>query len=183
MTLIVCRHGESLWNKEDRLTGWTDIELSKKGIVQSIRLGELLKPYRFDYIISSDLQRATQTIGYALKTSAYMCTSVLRERDFGDLTGLTKNEIKQKYGEINYSYTDRPPNGESLADVEKRISTYFDQIILPLLQDYKNILLVAHGDLIRALMVRLKIHTKESIHLVTIDNAVPLELFVHKSIQ
>ena len=183
MTLIVCRHGESLWNKEDRLTGWTDIELSENGIVQSIQLGELLKPYRFDYIISSDLQRATQTIGYALKTSAYIPTSILRERDFGDLTGLTKNEIREKYGEINYSYSHRPPNGESLEDVEKRVSTYFDQIILPLLQSSKNILLVVHGDLIRALMVHLKIHTKESIHLVTIDNAVPLELFVHKSIQ
>ena len=57
MTLIVCRHGESLWNKEDRLTGWMDIELSKKGVLQSIQLGKLLKPYRFDYIISSDLQR------------------------------------------------------------------------------------------------------------------------------
>ena len=185
MTLIVARHGESLWNKENRLSGWIDIELSESGIQEAIQLGELLKKYSFDLIFTSDLKRATQSVGYAMKNSAYLPTSILRERHYGDLSGLTKDEIKEKYGEepCLYSYEYRPPNGESLADVEKRVGFYFDQTILPLLKQSKNILIVAHGDLLRALMVHLNMHTKESIKSIIINNAVPLELFVHKSIQ
>jgi 2,3-bisphosphoglycerate-dependent phosphoglycerate mutase len=176
MTLIVVRHGESIWNKENRFAGWTDIELSEEGIQQAILLGEKLKTKYFDYIISSDLKRATDTVLYALNTKAYITSCRLRERNYGDLTGLTKNEIKEKYGD--HIWKEKIPNGESPEDVFGRVKKYIEEVLLPLIQDKRNILLVAHDNVLRAIFLYFGVHSKNSIDSIPIPNAHPFEIIV-----
>lgn len=169
---IVTRHGESVWNKENKFAGWIDIDLSEKGIRESTQLGELLKDYHFDYIISSDLQRAQQTVQYAMKTRAYITSAMIRERNYGDLAGMQIISC----GLWNKSI----PNGESIDDVSNRVCKYFDETILPLLNQNKNILLIAHDNTLRVLFIHLGIHTNETIEKVAIGNAIPIRLFSEK---
>ena len=176
MTLIVVRHGESIWNKENRFAGWTDVELSEEGIQQAKLLGEKLKSKYFDYIISSDLKRATDTILYSLNTKAYITSCCLRERNYGDLTGLTKQEIKEKYGD--HIWKEKIPNGESPEDVFVRVQKYIEEVLLPLIDDRRNILLVAHDNVLRSIFLYFGLHSKSSIDSIDIPNAHPFEIIV-----
>jgi enolase len=189
MVFIVVRHGESLWNKENKFTGWVDIDLSENGITEAIDVGVLLKNQYFDYIITSDLLRAKNTAELIFvnldidveykKHTQFLETKAIRERNYGELAGVNKTELATKYGEKQMrlwrrSYFERPPGGENLEDVRIRIGEYYDNTILPLLIENKNVLMVAHGNSIRALFVHLGIRTEENIDNFEVENATPI---------
>ena len=135
MSFIVVRHGESLWNKENKFTGWIDIDLSQNGINEAINVGLLLKHMHFDYIITSDLLRAKHTakliyeklvLNSDLGETQFLESEKVKERNYGDLAGINKTELLEKYGEKQMrlwrrSYFERPNGGENLEDVRIRI--------------------------------------------------------------
>ena len=190
MVFIIARHGESIWNKENKFTGWTDVELSENGIQEAIQLSQKIKDYKFDYIIASDLKRSQETANYIFNTYNVLEKPICyfaketKERNYGKITGLNKNDLIQKYGEHQVhlwrrSYYDKPPSGENLEDVKLRVGDYFDNNILPLLQQNKNVLLISHGNSLRALFVHLKIKNEQNIESFEIDTAVPIMIDVN----
>ncbi len=165
-TLVISRHGESEWNLLGKWTGWTDVGLTEKGRADTVRLGALLKDIRFDEAYTSALQRTHQTLDALLEgrgkgSLPTTQAAELNERDYGDLTGKNKWEVKAEIGEEAFNGIRRGwdypvPGGETLKDVYARVVPYFEREILPKLQAGENILLVAHGNSIRALMKRLE---------------------------
>lgn len=165
-TLVISRHGESEWNLLGKWTGWTDVGLTEKGRADTVRLGALLKDIRFDEAYTSALQRTHQTLDALLEgrgkgSLPTTQAAELNERDYGDLTGKNKWEVKAEIGEEAFNGIRRGwdypvPGGETLKDVYVRVVPYFEREILPKLQAGENILLVAHGNSIRALMKRLE---------------------------
>jgi enolase len=181
MSFFVMRHGESIWNKENKFTGWTDVELSENGEKEAIIAGEKLKKINFDHIICSDLKRTKQTADLVIenKNIIFTISPEVKERDYGDLTGIVKSDLMKKYGETQIqiwrrSYYQRPPNGENLEDVKNRIGPFFDEFILPLLKDNKNVLLVSHGNALRALFVHLGFKDEKSIEHFELATATPI---------
>ena len=187
MVLIVLRHGESEWNKENKFTGWTDVGLSYNGMEEAVRAGDLISQYNIDYVCVSTLKRAVNTFS-ALSdklqpsnngtlTIYYM--DELKERDYGDLTGKNKDELKEMYGaemvqKWRRSYYETPPNGENLEQVAHRAGVCFDKDIRPLLQQDKNVLIVSHGNTIRALFVHLGFYTPENVESFEVATGKPL---------
>lgn len=170
--LVLLRHGESEWNKENKFTGFTDVDLSEKGVEEAKKAGQLLKAVTFDKVFTSTLKRAYRTAELALKemgqTPPMTKHNDLRERDYGDLTGLNKDEMRQKYGEEQVhiwrrSYDVRPPGGESLKDVVNRVQPYYEAHIKPEVAAGKNILLAAHGNTLRAMLIILGEFSAEEI--------------------
>ncbi len=154
-TLILVRHGQSLWNLENRFTGWSDVPLTDQGRSDAKKTGAALKDFHFDLAWTSRLQRASETLDILLKTLKQKvpveCDSALNERHYGDLQGLNKAETAEKFGQEQVklwrrSYSTRPPNGESMEDCERRVLPVFLQYILPQVQAGKNVLVVAHGN-------------------------------------
>lgn len=187
--LILMRHGQSQWNLENRFTGFHNIDLSDKGRDEAKEAGKRLAAagIQFDQVFTSTLQRAAHTAEIALKECGQedlIHTMVrdddLRERDYGDLTGLNKDETKAKFGEEQVqiwrrSYDVQPPGGESLQDVvEKRVRPYFNAEIKPLLDQGKNILIAAHGNSLRGILIVIGAETPETINLAEIPTGVPL---------
>jgi enolase len=187
MVLIVLRHGESEWNKENRFTGWTDVGLSYNGIEEALRAGDLISQYNIDYVCVSTLKRAIYTLttlsdklrssNNGVITTYYM--DELKERDYGDLTGKNKDELKEMYGaemvqKWRRSYYERPPNGENLEDVASRAGKCFDKEIRPLLEQDKNVLIVSHGNTLRALFVHLGFYTPENVESFEVSTGKPL---------
>lgn len=185
------RHGQSQWNLENRFTGFHNIELSEQGIAEAKVSGQNLAKagIKFDQVYTSTLQRAYTTAEIALTEAGQaglIATMIkhddLRERDYGDLTGLNKDETKQKYGEEQVhiwrrSYDVQPPGGESLKDVvEKRVRPYFESVIRPQIAAGKNILVAAHGNSLRALLIILGENTPENINQTEIPTGSPLVL-------
>jgi enolase len=175
------RHGESVWNKENKFTGWTDVGLSEKGEKEAIIAGEKLKRINFDHIICSDLKRTKETADLVIKNKNIIFTisPEVKERDYGDLTGIVKSDLIEKYGETQIqiwrrSYYQKPPNGENLEDVKNRIGPFFDEFILPILKDNKNVLLVSHGNALRALFVHLGFKDEKSIEHFELATATPI---------
>lgn len=165
-TLVIFRHGQSLWNLENKFTGWVDVDLSEKGIEEAKLAGEKLKNFKFDYAYASDLKRAQKTLNIALETANHkpltpVYTQALNERMYGDLQGLNKADTAAKYGDEQVkiwrrSYDIAPPNGESLKDTAARVIPYFENEILPKLRIGKNIVIAAHGNSLRALIMFLE---------------------------
>lgn len=163
--LVISRHGESEWNLLGKWTGWTDVNLTDKGVADTVRLGELLRDISFNAAYTSELKRTQQTLAALLKgvgTTELPTThaAALNERDYGDLTGKNKWEVKGEIGEEAFNGIRRGwdypvPGGETLKDVYERVLPYFQTEILPRLQRGENILLVAHGNSIRALIKHL----------------------------
>jgi enolase len=186
MVLIVLRHGESVWNKENKFTGFIDVELSDTGIKEATDAGHLLKNYHFNWIYTSALKRSIQTAHQIVSTiglnqHGFFSSKFLNERNYGEFTGRNKDGIKSIYGsdklhEIRRSYWSRPPGGENLDDVKKRVGTYFDNQIIPSLNDdvVNNVLIVAHGNSLRALFVHLGIFNETTIQDFEIPTAVPI---------
>lgn len=181
--LIMLRHGESQWNQENRFTGFTDIDLNEKGVAEATKAGQTLKHIAIDKVYTSTLKRAYRTAQIALSEMEQKPPVIkhddLRERDYGDLTGLNKDEMRKKFGEEQVhiwrrSYDVRPPGGESLQDVVARVKPYYDTHILPDLQMGKNILLAAHGNTLRAMLIILGQNTPENINGAEIATGVPL---------
>jgi 2,3-bisphosphoglycerate-dependent phosphoglycerate mutase len=164
--LIIFRHGESLWNLENRFTGWADVALTEKGILEAKEAGEKLKKFKLDKGYASELKRAQQTLLIALEASGQenipvVFTKALNERNYGDLQGLNKAETIEKYGEelVNKwrrSFDVPPPNGESLKDTANRVIPYLKQNIMPELRKDKNVVVVTHGNTMRALTMYLE---------------------------
>ena len=160
--LVISRHGESEWNLLGKWTGWTDVDLTDKGVADTVQLGELLRDIKFDRAYTSNLKRTHQTLDALLKGAGIAAVPTihaeeLNERDYGDLTGKNKWEVKSEIGEEAFNGIRRGwdypvPGGETLKDVYRRVLPYFENEILPKLQAGENILLVAHGNSIRALL-------------------------------
>lgn len=184
--LILLRHGESIWNKENRFTGWTDVDLSEKGVEEALRAGELLKKagYRIDLIYTSVLLRAIRTTEIVMEVMGLHGVPIfkdqaLNERHYGDLQGLNKAETAKRFGDEQVhiwrrSYDVAPPNGESLKDTKARVSPYFHAEILPKVKEGKNILVSAHGNSLRALIMELDRLSPDEIVKVEIPTGEPL---------
>lgn len=160
--LVLVRHTESTWNDVDAWTGITDISLSKKGFENAKKIGQFIQDISFDVAYTSLLRRAQETLTeIKLKIGRgdlpVIADPALNERDYGDLTGKNKLEVEKIYGEEQYSKWRRSwdypvPNGETLKDVYERVAPFYKEKILPQLQNGKNILIVAHGNSLRALI-------------------------------
>ena len=189
--LVLLRHGQSQWNLENRFTGWKDIELSKNGILEAKESGRLIKEKKIpiDAVYSSGLKRAIDTAIIAMKEANYdhlfnngeliITKSIaVNERDYGDLTGLNKQETAEKYGKEQVhiwrrSYDVNPPGGESLKNVDERVKPYFENTMKKDLENRKNILLSAHGNSLRALFLILNFYTAETISTAEIPTGKP----------
>tara|TARA_B100001057_G_scaffold118991_1_gene117645 strand:- start:798 stop:1427 length:630 start_codon:yes stop_codon:yes gene_type:complete len=190
--LVLLRHGQSKWNLENRFTGWKDVPLTEKGISEANNAGILLKKnnIKIDKVFSSVLERANKTAEIALNASEldnlfkngiliYERDERLNERNYGDLVGLNKSETADKFGKEQVhiwrrSFDTPPPNGESLKDVVDRVSPYFEDTIQPLILDKKNILIVAHGNSLRAIMIKVGLYKSEEISLIELPTGSPL---------
>ena len=187
--LVLLRHGESQWNHENRFTGFHDVDISENGVREATGAGQRLASagIRFDQVFTSTLQRAYHTAEIALKNAHQenlLTTMIkhddLRERDYGDLTGLNKDETRKKYGEEQVhiwrrSYDVRPPGGECLKDVvENRVRPYYTKTIKPLVDQGKNVLIAAHGNSLRAMLIILGEETPETINKAEMPTGIPL---------
>jgi 2,3-bisphosphoglycerate-dependent phosphoglycerate mutase len=182
--LALLRHGESQWNLENRFTGWIDVDLSPKGEIEAKQAGEKLRDTPLDKVYTSVLKRAIRTadIVLAIVGKTDLPTEraqALNERHYGDLQGLNKAETAKKYGDEQVhiwrrSFDVRPPNGESLQDTAARVLPYWESKILPDLQAGRNLLVVAHGNSLRALVMHLDGLTREEVLELNIPTGVPL---------
>jgi 2,3-bisphosphoglycerate-dependent phosphoglycerate mutase len=164
--LVIVRHGQSVWNLENRFTGEVDIELSPLGREEARAAGKKLKGVPIAQSFTSALRRAEETLQLILEEIGrpdlpISRNKALNERNYGQLQGLNKAETAIKYGEQQVaiwrrSYDVRPPGGESLRDTAARVLPYYETAIQPLLAAGQNILIVAHGNSLRALMMRLE---------------------------
>jgi 2,3-bisphosphoglycerate-dependent phosphoglycerate mutase len=183
--LVLVRHGESQWNLENRFTGWVDIPLSEHGQEEAHQAGEKLVGKHFDKGFTSVLQRAITTMDVILdvigqKELPIERNQALNERHYGDLQGLNKAETAQKFGDAQVklwrrSYSVRPPNGESLEDTAARVLPYYQTHILPELLAGRNVLIAAHGNSLRALVMKLDNLTQDAVVELNIPTGVPLE--------
>jgi 2,3-bisphosphoglycerate-dependent phosphoglycerate mutase len=182
--LVLIRHGESEWNKENRFTGWIDIPLSEKGEEEAKSAGEKLKGFNFDMVFTSVLQRAIKTYEIAAGIAGFNHLPVekdkaLNERMYGDLQGLNKDECRAKFGveQVHIwrrSYETPPPNGESLKNTAERVLPYYHKRIEPMLKEGKNILVVAHGNSLRALIMHIDGLTGDQIVKIEIPTGIPI---------
>ena len=187
--LVLLRHGQSQWNLENRFTGFHDIDLSPLGEEEAQDAGRRLKKagIAFDRVFTSTLKRANRTAEIALGEAGQgdllkvmVRHDDLRERDYGDLTGLNKDETRSKFGEEQVhiwrrSYDVPPPGGECLKDVvEKRVRPYFEAEIKPLLEKGENILIAAHGNSLRAMLIILGVETPDTINEAEMETGVPV---------
>ena len=160
--LALVRHGESTWNEKGLWTGWTDVDLSKKGLQEAREAAKLLVDIPFDLAFTSELARADETLeqmelAFKYESLPEIANKALNERDYGDLTGKNKWEVEKEFGEDQFQKWRRgwdtpPPGGESLKDVYERTVPYFQNEILPHLEKGENVLIVAHGNSLRALV-------------------------------
>lgn len=182
--LVLVRHGESQWNLENRFTGWVDVPLTEKGRAEARRAGELLRDVRFDCAFTSVLQRAIETLDIVLEVIGQQGIPIerdqaLNERHYGDLQGLNKAETAKKFGEEQVhlwrrSYDIAPPGGESLKDTAARTLPYFEGRIMAAVQQGKNVLVSAHGNSLRSIVMELDGLTKEQVLGLNLATGVPL---------
>ncbi len=190
--LVLLRHGQSQWNFENKFTGWKNVPLTEIGINEANKAGLLLKKnnIKIDKVFSSVLERANKTAEIAIKASEienlykngrliYEKNQNLNERDYGDLVGLNKAETADKFGKEQVhiwrrSYDTPPPNGESLKDVVDRVSPYFTETIEPYILNKKNVLIAAHGNSLRAIMIKVGMYKPEEISSIELPTGSPL---------
>ena len=182
--VVLIRHGESQWNLENRFTGWVDIPLSPKGEQEAREAGEKLRAFRFDHAFTSVLTRAIKTLEIVLDVIGQSGLPVeqhqaLNERMYGDLQGLNKAETAKQYGEAQVklwrrSYDVRPPGGESLHDTAERVLPYYREHIWPRLAKGETLLVVAHGNSLRALVMHLDQLSREEVLELNIPTGAPL---------
>jgi 2,3-bisphosphoglycerate-dependent phosphoglycerate mutase len=182
--LILLRHGQSQWNLENRFTGWVDVPLSPKGEAEARAAGAKLRGRKIDKLYTSVLDRATETARIALAEAGMPSLpterdAALNERMYGDLQGLDKADAARRFGADQVklwrrSYDVRPPGGESLADTAARVLPYWERRILPDLRAGRNVLVVAHGNSLRALVMHLDGLTPAQVLELEIPTGVPL---------
>jgi 2,3-bisphosphoglycerate-dependent phosphoglycerate mutase len=184
--LVLVRHGQSEWNLKNLFTGWHDVDLTEKGIEEARAAGRRLKAQglRFDVAFTSVLVRAQRSLDLMLeemgqKNIAVLKDQALNERDYGDLSGLNKNDARKKWGEEQVrvwrrSYDVAPPGGESLKDTAARVLPYYIQDILPRVLRGDNVIVAAHGNSLRALVMVLERLSPQEIVEREIATGVPL---------
>ena len=182
--LVLLRHGESQWNLENRFTGWVDVELTETGRAEAQRAGEKLRDIRFDCAYTSLLKRATETLDIVLHVIEQADIPIVRdqalnERHYGELQGLNKAETAKKFGDEQVhiwrrSYDVAPPGGESLKDTAARTLPYFESAIVPELQAGKNVLVAAHGNSLRSIVMQLDQLTREQVLELNLATGVPV---------
>jgi len=193
--LILLRHGQSQWNLENRFTGWFDVDLTAQGEAEAKQAGRLMKDIHLDRVFTSTLTRARRTAQLALSEAEAAGADVadvkngsgwkltehddLRERDYGDLVGLNKAETAEKYGDEQVhlwrrGFEIKPPGGESLADVVERVRPYFESEIWPPVAAGENVLVAAHGNSLRAVLVIIGEYDAEDIPNIELPTGKPL---------
>lgn len=209
--LVLLRHGESLWNQENRFTGWTDVDLSEKGRKEALQAAQLLKAeqFIFDRAFTSMLKRAIRTLWITLDEMDLMWVPVerawqLNERHYGALQGLNKSETAKKYGEDQVkiwrrSYDVKPPSlqvsderhpskdrryasidaqqlpaGECLKDTLERLLPYWENVLVPAIRSGQKVIIVAHGNSLRALVQYLDQLSNDEIVNLNIPTGIPL---------
>ena len=195
--ILLIRHGQSEWNKLNLFTGFKNIELSDQGIEEANKAGQNFKnlDIKFNIVFTSELKRAQETAKIILQNldqwdflnnqGKIISNINLNERDYGDLTGLNKKETAEKFGEEQVhkwrrGYSDQPPNGESLEDVVRRVTKYFEEVIKPAIQSDENgnILIAAHGNSLRALLIVMNIYVPNNINSVELSTGVPIHVIL-----
>jgi 2,3-bisphosphoglycerate-dependent phosphoglycerate mutase len=173
--LVLVRHGESEWNKLNLFTGWRDPDLTETGVSEARRAGKLLKSkgYKFDIAFTSALTRARHTLRLMLDELGQQGLETiedqaLNERDYGELSGLNKDDARARWGEEQVhvwrrSFDIPPPGGESLKDTAARVLPYYEANILPQVKTGRNVLVAAHGNSLRALIMHLDKMTPDEI--------------------
>jgi 2,3-bisphosphoglycerate-dependent phosphoglycerate mutase len=184
--LVLVRHGQSEWNQKNLFTGWRDVDLTEKGATEARDAGRMLKArgILFDIAFTSDLKRAQTTLDLILEEMGQPKIPVfknvaLNERNYGDLSGLNKDDARKKWGEKQVhiwrrSYDVAPPGGESLKDTVARALPYFVQEILPRVLRGERVLVSAHGNSLRALVMVLDRLTPAAIVKRELATGVPL---------
>ena len=184
--LVLVRHGQSDWNLKNLFTGWKDPDLTPKGIEEAKAAGQRLKAMglQFDTAFTSDLTRAQNTLKLVLDELGQSNLETTRdqalnERDYGDLSGLNKDDARAKWGEEQVhiwrrSYDVPPPGGESLRDTGARVWPYYLTDILPRVLSGQKVLVAAHGNSLRSLVMVLDRLTKEQILALNLATGVPM---------
>ena len=184
--LVLLRHGQSLWNLENRFTGWVDIELTEMGQMEAQEAGRKisLAGIHLDEAHTSVLKRAIDTLTICLRAAGQENIPIaydqaLNERHYGDLQGLNKAETAEKFGEEQVklwrrSYDVQPPGGESLKDTGARTMPYFNERIIPSLKAGRNVIISAHGNSLRAIVMKLDNLNEEQIVALNIPNGIPI---------
>ncbi len=184
--LVLVRHGQSEWNLENLFTGWRDVDLSEQGVAEARAAGRKLaaQGFRFDVAFTSVLRRAQRTLDLMLEELGQTGIPVfedqaLNERDYGDLVGLNKDDARRRWGDEQVlvwrrSYDVAPPGGESLRDTAARVLPYYIQEMLPRVLRGDRVLVSAHGNSLRALVMVLDRHTPASIVKLNLETGVPM---------
>jgi 2,3-bisphosphoglycerate-dependent phosphoglycerate mutase len=181
--LVLVRHGQSIWNLENRFTGWVDVPLTDAGREEARRAGVKLGRMKLDVAYTSGLKRAQQTLTIILDASGLDMPVIgdpaLNERHYGDLQGLNKAETAKQFGDEQVkiwrrSYDIKPPNGESLADTAARTLPFFDRCIMGDIRQGRNVLVVAHGNSNRSIVMKLDNLTREEVLELNLETGVPL---------
>tara|TARA_B100000035_G_scaffold228112_1_gene196427 strand:- start:72 stop:674 length:603 start_codon:yes stop_codon:yes gene_type:complete len=183
--LILIRHGQSVWNAENRFTGWTDVDLSEKGVREAEMAGDLLSEIRFDAIHTSGLIRAQRTATIIMSRNSasgeipLIKDERLNERHYGDLQGLNKAETAEKHGPEQVhiwrrSFDIPPPGGESLKMNAERTIPYFEEEIIPDLEQGKNVLVSAHGNSLRSIVMHIESISPQDIVSLEIATGTPM---------
>ena len=184
VTLVLIRHGQSLWNAENKFTGWTDIGLSEKGIKEAENAGKILEDVEFDVVHTSALIRAQKTAEIIIENNKKSegipvhKDKRLNERHYGSLQGLNKKETAEKYGAEQVhiwrrSFDVPPPDGESLKMNAERTLPYFKENIIGDLENGKNVLVAAHGNSLRSIVMFIENISKENVVKLEIQTGVP----------
>jgi 2,3-bisphosphoglycerate-dependent phosphoglycerate mutase len=182
-TLVLIRHGQSLWNAENRFTGWVDVPLTQRGRDEARRAAEHLGRLRFDVAYTSMLSRAQETLDIILEaigqSPPIIRDQALNERHYGDLQGLNKTETEARFGERQVklwrrSYDVAPPNGESLALTAQRTLPFFERAIGGDLREGKAVLVVAHGNSNRSIIMDLEKMTGDDVAKLELSTGVPI---------
>ncbi|HEX5753292.1 MAG TPA: 2,3-bisphosphoglycerate-dependent phosphoglycerate mutase [Archangium sp.] len=181
--LALVRHGQSLWNHENRFTGFVDVPLTEKGRAEARQAAESLKGLQFDVAYTSALTRAQETLALILESLGQRIPIIrdasLNERHYGDLQGLNKEDAAKRWGDDQVkkwrrSYDIPPPNGESLEMTARRVLPFYERAISGDLRQGKNVLVVAHGNSNRSLVMKLDKLTGEQVVGLELATGVPL---------
>lgn len=182
-TLVLVRHGQSLWNLQNRFTGWVDVPLTSQGESEARAAGQKLKGMPFDVAYTSALTRAQRTLALILEEMGnpipVIRDEALNERHYGDLQGMNKDDMREMYGEDQVhiwrrSYDIPPPNGEALKNTAERTIPFYNRCIFGDLKQGRNVLVVAHGNSNRSIVMALEKLDGDSIMKVELATGIPL---------